>query len=180
MTHKHADLLTGTTGQPYLIDGSTPLGHERDMFYLLADQMLLRQGNGDTDGLILFGGWVHAPNNVSPMSEHASVGLTSIGSAWGRAADTVGLAFQWIEMSGSYARSQEIAEASRAQQPLSLDGFEPSHGPQNTGDVVELDYQAAVYRGVTLMPNFQFLIRPSATTTIRNATVLGFRTNINF
>ena len=178
--HRYADVLTGTTGRPYLVDGSAPLGHDRDMVYLLADQMLLRQGSGDTDGVILFGGWVHASNDVSPLSEHAFVGLTSIGSAWGRPADTVGVAFQWIEMSGGFTRAQEIAQDLGAQQPLSLDGFGPSYGPQNTEDVVELDYQAAVYRGVTFVPDFQYLIRPGATTTIPNAAVLGFRTNINF
>ena len=40
--------LSGLPGQPV---------HGRRMYYVFADQMLMRTGQGDTDGLIAFGGF---------------------------------------------------------------------------------------------------------------------------
>ena len=45
---------------------------------------------------------------------------------------------------------------------------------------MELQYTAHVYRGVTFEPDFQYVIRPGATSASRSAAVLGFRTNVQF
>ncbi len=173
-THQYADVANSITPL------AEPRGHDRDMEYVLLDQMLMRQGKGDTDGLIAFAGWVHASDNVSPLTQQVFAGLTSTGSAWGRPADSVGVAWHWLEMSGGFTRAQEVAEEFGGSAPLSLDGFGPSYGPQNTEQVIELNYTAAVYDGVSVMPDFQYIIRPGATSLTRDAAVLGFRTNVNF
>ncbi len=180
-THRYADVLNNRQGVPQLIGGGAFASSDRDDEYVLFDQMLVRQGKTDTDGVIVFGGWVHATDRVSPLTQHAFAAMTTTGSPWGRPQDTVGVSFNWIEMSGAFTRAQEIAlEQGQALPPLSLGGFGAAYGPQNTEQVVELDYIASVYHGVTFVPDFQYIIRPGATTSIPNAAVLGFRTNINF
>lgn len=160
--------------------GPDPRGRGRTMWYVLADQMLLRFGKGTTDGLIAFGGWVHASEDVSPLAQHAFGGALMSGAPWGRPHDRLGAVWHWIEMAGRYTRAEEAALLAGSAAPLSLDGFGPAYGPQNTEQVAELDYTAAVFRGVTLTPDFQYVIRPGATDRTRNAAVLGFRSNVNF
>ncbi len=179
-THRYADVLENTRGVPTLIGGGTAASTDRDDYYVLVDQMLLRQGKGDTDGVVVFGGWVHATESISPLTQHAFAAVTTTGSPWSRPADTLGLSFNWIEMSGQFTRAEEIALEQGQTLPLNTDGFGTAYGPQNTEQVVELDYSIAVHRGVTLIPDFQYIIRPGATTNTQDAAVLGFRTNINF
>ena len=88
--------------------------------------------------------------------------------------------FHWLTMSGAYTKAEEEAFASGMGAPLVMDGFGPAYGPQNTEEVIELDYTATVYRGVQIMPDFQYIVRPGATTDTPDAAILGFRTNINF
>ena len=173
-THAYADV---TGNQP---DGLPAASHHRDMEYVLVDQMLMRQGKTDTDGLIAFAGYVRASPRVSPLSQHAFAGLLTTGAPWGRPKDYVGMDFQWIEMSSGFTRAQEAAGLLGTSLPLTLDGFGPSYGPQNTEQVIELNYGVNVFRGVTVLPDFQYLIRPGATTRIPDAAVLGFRTNVDF
>ncbi len=179
-THRYADVLDNRQGVPQLLAGGAFASQDRDDYYVLLDQMLVRQGKAATDGLILFGGWVHATDDISPLTQHAFAGLVSTGSPWGRPKDTLGVSFNWIEMSGAFTRAEEIALESGQTLPLDIDGFGAAYGPQNTEQVVELAYTAAIYPGVSFVPDVQYLIRPGATTATPDAAVLGFRTNINF
>ena len=83
-------------------------------------------------------------------------------------------------MSGDFTRAEEIALEQGAALPITRDGFGPAYGPQNTEQTVELTYIIHVFRGVTLQPDFQYIIRPGATTNTADVAVLGFRTNVNF
>ena len=142
--------------------------------------MLMRQGPGDTDGLIVLGGWVHATDSVTPLTQHAFIATTTTGAGWGRPHDTLGASFQWYEMSGQFTHAEELALETGGSLPFAVDGNGTAYGPQNTAQTVELTYIIHVLRGVTLQPDFQYFIRPGATTNTRDAAALGFRTNINF
>ncbi len=179
-THRYADVLDNTRGLPQASFGGTFASEDRDDFYLLFDQMLLRQGPDPTNGIIVLGGWVHATQQVSPLTQHAFVATTTTGTSWGRPKDTLGASFQWIEMSGAFTRAEEIALEQGGTLPDTVDGFGRAYGPQNTEQMVELTYIAHVFHGVTLQPDFQYIIRPGATTNTPDAAVLGFRTNVNF
>ena len=179
-THRYPDVLQNTSGVPQVIGGGAFRSDDREDFYVLVDQMLLRQGSGSTDGVIVFGGWVHATQNVSPQTQHAFAAVVSTGSPWGRPHDTIGASWNWIELSGEFTRAEELAFDLGQTAPLNGNGVGPSYGPQNSEQVVELTYSIHVYHGVTLQPDFQYVIRPGATTLTPDAAVLGFRTNINF
>ena len=84
-------------------------------------------------------------------------------------------------MSAAFTTAEEVALAGGTTvAPINIDGFGAAYGPQNTENVIELDYTAAVFRGVQIMPDFEYVIRPGATTNTPDAAILGFRTNINF
>ncbi len=172
-THRYPDVSNTTVPEGERIT------HPREMWYVTADQMLMRQGPGLTDGLIAFGGYVHGSPNVSPLKMQIFAGLTTTGAAWHRKADTVSVAWHVLQMSSAFTRAQEAAEFAGASFPLTIDGF-TAYGPQNTEQLVEANYAIAVYRGVTFMPDFQYMIRPGATTRTPDAAILGFRSNINF
>ncbi len=179
-THRYPNVLDNRQGLPQAVYGGAFASSDRDEVYVLFDQMLMRQGPGDTDGLIVLGGWVHATDSVIPLTQHAFIATTTTGAGWGRPHDTLGAAFQWYEMSGQFTRAEELALETGGSLPFNVDGNGTAYGPQNTAQTVELTYIIHVLRGVTLQPDFQYFIRPGATTNTRDAAALGFRTNINF
>ena len=66
-TSPYPDLFLSTNGQPIAVSGLPGQPHSgRRMYYVLVDQMLVRTGKGDTDGLIVFGGAVHTDYATSP------------------------------------------------------------------------------------------------------------------
>jgi porin len=46
--------------------------------------------------------------------------------------------------------------------------------------IVEVNYNIHVYRGVDFRPEFQYIVRPNAQSTIRNAAVFGFKASVEF
>ncbi len=179
-THRYTDVLENRQGVPQVLYGGAFASRDRDEFYVLFDQMLWRQGPGNTEGLVVFGGWAHATDSVTPLTQHAFIATTTTGASWGRPRDTLGASFQWIEMSGAFTRAEELALQTGQALPFNVDNNGQAFGPQNTEQTVELTYIIHVFRGVTLQPDFQYFIRPGGTTNTKDAAALGFRTNINF
>ena len=44
----------------------------------------------------------------------------------------------------------------------------------------EVNYNIHVYRGVDFRPEFQYIVRPNAQSTIRNAAAFGFKASVEF
>jgi porin len=164
-------LLNAATGSAAQVSG-------RREYYFLFDQMLARIGPGETNGLILLGGYVHADSAVSPLSDHAYVGWVSSAGFLGRPKDGFGMKFDYIKMSSALTQAQELEQ--ELGQPLNGAGIGPAFGVQTHEETLEAEYTAVVYSGVSVMPDVQYIMRPGATTTFHNAWVLGFRTNIQF
>ena len=150
---RYPDLLQDGNGQPYVLSGNAARsGKSRNMFYVLVDQMLLRTGKTDTDGLILLGGYVHADRNISALSDQLFGGVLSAANFLGRPQDSLGAIFHYVRTSGRLTATQELQAAS--EQQLTSGGFGPVYGIQAHEEVVELQYTAHVYRGVTFEPDF--------------------------
>ena len=65
-------------GQPIAVSGLPGQPHNgRRMYYVLVDQMLVRTGKIDTDGLIVFGGAVHTDYATSPLENQVFGGVVS-------------------------------------------------------------------------------------------------------
>ena len=142
--------------------------------WLLADQMLHRQGPGDQDGVIALAGVVHNDPNNSPYAEQYFAGLLDRGFWRARPQDTAGLLFTYSTISGALGHVQTL------EAEFGIPFSNSATGPQTHEMVVELNYDIHVFRGINFEPDFQYVFRPNAQSNIRDAAVLGFKTHVEF
>jgi porin len=183
-TSPYPDLFLSTNGQPIAVSGLPGQPHNgRRMYYVLVDQMLVRTGKSDTDGLIVFGGAVHADYATSPLENQVFGGVVSTASFIGRPQDTLGFAASWFQVSGALTATQELEQA--LDEPLTGGGLLASSlgvpvGVQSHEAELEAEYTAKVYRGVFITPDIQYIINPDGTSRIRNALCVALQINATF
>ena len=163
-----ADALPASLGQ------STAPRTGNMQFWLLVDQMLMRNGPGDQDGLIVLGGYIHNNEDNSPYGDQYIAGLLDYGFWHARPEDGVGLLFTYFSMSGALGKVQ--AEESELGLPIS----NAATGIQTNEMILEVNYNIHVYRGLDFRPEFQYVIRPNAQASIPNAAVFGFKASVQF
>jgi porin len=151
---------------------STHNGNEQ--FWLLADQMLVRNGPGDQDGLIALAGFINNNADNSSYAQQYIAGLLDYGFWHARPQDGAGLLFAYFAMSGALGKAQ--AEQSELGIPFS----NSATGIQTNEMILELNYNIHVYRGVDFRPEFQYIVRPNAQSNIRNAAAFGFKASVEF
>ncbi len=160
--------LPATAGEP------TPSPSHNTQFWVLADQMLLRQGAGDQDGIIALAAFAHNDPNVSAFAEQYFAGLVDRGFWHARPEDAVALFFNYNTMSGPLGTVQ--AEEAELGIPFS----NGATGAQTHEMFVEANYNIHLYRGVDFRPEFQYVIRPNGQGNIPSAAVLGFKFHVEF
>ena len=143
-------------------------------FWLLLDQMLVRNGSGDQDGLIALAGYIHNNHDNSTYATQYFAAVVDNGFWRARPLDTISLLFTYIGMSGTLAAVQG------EQQALGLPLSNSATAPQSHEMILEADYNIHVYRGVDFRPNFQYVINPNAQANIKNAAVLGCKFHVEF
>jgi porin len=136
--------------------------------------MLVRQGNGDTDCLIVLGGFIHNDPDRSVYAEQYIVGLLDRGFWAARPKDTVGVMFSYNTVSGPLSTVQGL-EAT-----FGLPFSNNASGQQTREMVTEASYTIHVTDGLTFMPDFQYVIHPNAQTNIHDAAVFGFKAHLTF
>ncbi len=149
------------------------------MAWVDADQMVVRQGPGGTDGIILKAGYVHNDPRYSTRADEF-YGLVLDRDFWhARPFDTIGLLFAYTAVSGKVGKTEAL------QQELGLpitgtgqfyNGSTP--GVQTHTMNLEVNYQIHVFRGVTFAPDFQWFFRPNAQGNLGDAALLGFKSHI--
>jgi porin len=142
--------------------------------WLLADQMLLRQGPGAQDGIIVLGGFIHNDPTNSVYAEQYFAGLVDRAFWAARPQDAIALLFTYNTVSGQLGKVQ--AQELELGLPLS----NGATGVQTHEMVLEVNYNVHVWRGVSFQPDFQYVIRPNAQSNIHNAAVFGFRAHVWF
>ncbi len=143
-------------------------------FWLLLDQMLVRNASGDQDGLIALAGYIHNNPDNSTYAVQYFAALVDRAFWSARPLDTAGLLFTYFGMSGTLAGVQ--AE----QQALGLPLSNNATAPQGHEMILEANYNIHVYPGVDFRPDFQYVINPNAQANIKNAAVLGFKFHVEF
>jgi len=142
--------------------------------WALADQMLVRNGPGDTSGIIALAGFIaNDPNNTAYAQQYFA-GLLDRGFWQARPQDGVGLSFTYL------AVSQRLGTVQGIQQMLGLPLSNNATGVQSHEMILELTYDMHIFQGVRFQPDFQYIFRPNAQSNIRNAAVLGFRARVEF
>jgi porin len=143
-------------------------------FWALADQMLLRQGDGDAAGLIVLAGFVHNDPNNTVYAEQYFAGLLDTGFWQARPQDAVGLLVLHNTISGRLGNVEGVEQA------LDLPYSNSATGIQTRETVLEANYDIHVMRGVHFQPDFQYVFRPNGQANIPDAVALGFRARISF
>ncbi len=178
-TSSYPDLFLGSGGQPIALSGQEGQPHGgRRMYYMLVDQMLVRNGQSDTDGLIAFGGWVHSDRDTSPLENQVFGGVSETAEFLGRPQDTLGFAVSWFQVSGALTATQQLEQTFGL--PLTGGGLGTPLGVQTHEETLEAMYTATIYHGVSLMPDIQYVIHPGGTSRTPNALSLGLQTNVTF
>lgn len=174
-TSNYNDNAFDAAGMPFVLSGAPPRVHgSRRSWYVLADQMLHRNGDGGTNGLILFGGYVHSAPRTSQLSESGFVGLVEQGFLTSQPGDSVGVMAAYVKASESLNLTQSLQQA--AALPLA----HGAPGPQTHEWVIEGRYSTVLTKGFTVTPDVQYIVRPSASTKIPNAVALDLRATITF
>jgi porin len=155
-------------GQP------TPTESHKTQVWVLVDQMLVRQGPGDQDGIIALAAFARNDPNVSTYAQQYSVGLIDRDFWRARPEDAIGLLFNYNALSGPLGKVQsEEAE-------FGLPFSNGATGVQTHEMVFEANYNIHVYRGCDFRPEFEYILRPNAQSNIHNAAVFGFKANVEF
>jgi len=160
--------LPATPGEP-----AAGPSHNKQ-FWVLADQMLVRQGNGDQDGIIALAAFAHNDPNVSAFAEQYFAGLVDRAFWHARPEDAVALFFNHNRMSGP------LGEVQAEEDELGIPFSNGATGVQTHEMFIEADYNIHVYRGVDFRPEFQYVVRPNGQSNIRDAAVFGFKVHVEF
>ncbi len=142
--------------------------------WALADQMLVRNGPGDGDGIIALAGYIQNDQNNTSYAEQYFSGLLDRGFWDARPKDGIALLFTYVGVSSRLAAVESI------EQTLDLPLSNNATGVQSHEMFIELTYDIPVYRGVDFQPDFQYVFRPNAQANIHDAAVFGFRARVEF
>jgi porin len=131
--------LTSSSGAPAPTQGgNTPV-------WVLADQMLVRQGPGDQDGIIVLGGFVHNNPQNSVYAEQYFVGALDRGFWTTRPQDAIAVLFTYNTVSG------QLGKIEAQEQELNLPFSNNASGVQTHDMLLELNYNVHVW----CVPQFQ-------------------------
>jgi porin len=142
--------------------------------WVLFDQMLLRQGPGDQDGVIALGGVAHNDPTRSAYAEQYFAGVLDRGFWPARPQDALGILFTFNTVSRVLVRVQSQEAA------LGLPLSNAASFPETHEMVLEVNYDIHITQGVNLQPEFQYVFRPDAQSNIHDAAVFGFKGHVEF
>jgi porin len=139
--------------------------------YLLADQMVLRDGPGGR-GLSVFGQFTANPRSSAQITRWVAAGLVKTGTLKGRDADTVALGVV-------HAQVNPRLRASAADSSPETGGYASLPAGET---VVELSYGLQALRWLGVRADLQYVVDPGAFSyrSTRNALALGTQLKITF
>ena len=142
------------------------------------DQMLLRQGPGATDGIIVTGDFNHNDTRYSARANQYVIAAIDRDFWKARPFDTIDVLFAEQTISGQLGKVQGEEEELGLPITGNFGGVPNAAGIQTYAMNFEVNYQIHVYRGVTFAPDFQYFIRPNAEKQLPNAALIGFKSHI--
>jgi porin len=174
-TSTYPDFYFDQFGAPLAISGLAPKQHAgRESEYILIDQMIYRMGKANSEGIILFGGYVHSDKRIAQVQEFDFVGISCPSLIAARDGDSMGLSFARVHISEALQHTQQINEA--LDEPIAMG----ANAPQSSEIVAEARYDIKLTRGLHLMPDIQYVVRTNATNTYKNPTIVALRLSADF
>ena len=173
------DLGFDTVGVSLAASAGIPLSHRGNGgIHLDIDQMVLREKDGADEGL-----GVHcriAPwlaNHRNPVDLYVAGGLHYKGLLPGRDEDLFGVEAHYARVSGA------VRDLQRAANAIAAAGGTPILDPGPIPDyemAVEVTYRIVLVPWWSVQPDFQYIFHPGGSTALRDAIVVGLRTQIAF
>ncbi|MGH8112612.1 MAG: carbohydrate porin [Rhodanobacteraceae bacterium] len=164
------DLLLNVDGQPRTLTGEAALiRRSAGGVYLTGQQEVTRNAAGG--GLLFFANFVHADSNVTLIDQMESLGAVYNAPFTSRPNDSIAFA---IGRNGVSPRAVELARIeneSRTGKPSTLPGAEY---------VAELNYVVQLPRGISVMPNLQYVDHPGGLGESPDYTVFGVQLGVTF
>lgn len=151
----------------------------RTSWYVLGDQMLKRTGPDGTDGIILLAGYSRSDPNTSVIDELVYAGVLADGIIPGRSSDSVGVQVMRFHVSNDLAAAQAFQLANGLPLSSGLMGVASPGAVQGQETDIEVRYGFRIREGFHLMPDFQYVIHPNATTRYPDAAVIGLRVTLS-
>jgi porin len=145
------------TGEFDALDGTRRRGNNG--IYLRGETQIIKESGAQDQGLSGFFRLGTADGRINTFSHFITGGLNYTGAIKGRDEDQLGLGIAAAFTSKSY----RLLNAS-----------------ENAEIAVELTYRGAVTNWLSLQPNVQYIINPSADRTLRNALALGLRAELSY
>ena len=176
---RYNNLYEDINGRPWVVTGLPARKQSgQTSVWVMADQMLVRHGDGPSNGLVFGAQYAYADGKTSQINHHIVAALMDTGHLWGRPEDGIGIAFQWAHFSRSAVLSQQAALANG----LALVGanFGTPYGIQGHETIYEAYYTYHVRTGVTLQGDFQYVNHVGGTTVFNDAAVLSSALNVAF
>lgn len=165
----YKDLFLDVDGMPQVLTDAAPMFRDSvSGTYAMGQQQVTRNDAGG--GLTLFGNLVQADPDTDRVDQMVSVGLLYQAPFASRPQDHLGFALGRNHVSSRVADAERLQNSS-GRGPVPVQGYEY---------VTELDYSAQLCRGLSLMPNVQYIRHPGGTRDNHDATVLGLRLTAAF
>lgn len=121
-----------------------------------------------TDSLTLFGRYGQQTSGSVRFNRALTVGGELDGSAWGRGADGLGMAFGLLRTSGNFA----------AASAADIDSY--GYGASGSERIGELYYRIHLNKHVEITPSLQYMARPAADPDAKGIAVVGLRARVGF
>ena len=171
-----SDNYFSINGAPFAANGLSPRRVKGSTTeYFQVDQMLMRNGPGPNQGLIVLAGYTHNDPETSLRTDQFYLGLQDQGFWAYRPQDQINLLASRQTVSGLIGKSQAL----EFDEGLPLyDISAGASGIQTWQMTFEANYAITLYHGVTFAPDFQYYIRPNAQSNLPDAAFLGFKSHI--
>ena len=169
-----SDWLTATNGMPLPLTTAPPRQNERSTFYVLGQQRIWQPDSYSGRGITVVAGYEYNSPEVSLFEHFAFLGLVEVGPLPWRPEDQVGFEVAYGRVSPFLTQVQQL----QARLGLPLSNGAP--GVETNEIILEANYHIKLYPSLYLMPDLQYIIRPSAASTYPNAWVAGFRASAVF
>jgi porin len=173
-TSFYPEWYTAVNGLPLPLTTAPPQQNQRGSFYAIAQQEVWQSDTYSNQGLTVLSGYIYNTPDVSLLEHFAFVGLIGNGLLPSRPDDRAGFEFAYGRVSPFLTQVQQVQAA------LGLPLSNGAPGVATHEIIVEANYNIKLYRGLYLMPDLQYVIRPSAASTYPNAWVAGFRVTAQF
>jgi len=164
-----SDWLTATNGLPLPLTTAPPRQSERTTLYLLGQQRIWQPDSYSGRGVTVVAGYEYNSPEVSLFEDFAFLGFVDVGPLPWRPQDQVGFEAAYGRVSPFLTQLQQLQSA------LGLPLSNGAPGVETDEIILEANYHIALYPGLYLMPDLQYIIRPSGASTFPNAWVAGFR-----